>query len=79
MSLPEALVITAGCDPLVDEGVAFADKLEEAGNPAEYLCFATPIHGFANQTALRSEPNVLRALIAGFVRRQAKLGDAKAH
>lgn len=78
MSLPEALVITAGYDPLVVEGVAFAEKLAQAGVPTEYLCFATQIHGFANQTALSGDPYLLRDVIAGFVKRHATSGDANA-
>ena len=64
-----ALVITAGYDPLHDEGAAYADRLSAAGTQVEYLCFATQIHGFANQTMLGSAPYLLRDAIAGFVRR----------
>jgi acetyl esterase len=44
--LPPALVLTAGFDPLVDEGLAYADALVAAGNRASYVCFARQIHGF---------------------------------
>jgi len=46
--LPTTLIITAGHDPLRDEGAEYADALARAQVPVEYECLEGTIHGFMN-------------------------------
>lgn len=46
--LPPALVVLAGCDPLRDEGRAYAARLRDSGVEVEEKCYAGQPHGFIN-------------------------------
>ena len=48
--LPPAQIVTAGFDPLRDEGAAYARRLEQAGVAVDYTCYKDTIHGFATLT-----------------------------
>jgi len=46
--LPPATVLVAECDPLHDEGVAYAERMMEAGNDVELIEYEGMLHGFLN-------------------------------
>ena len=44
--LAPALVVTAGFDPLRDDGAGYAEALGKAGVEVEYRCYDDQVHGF---------------------------------
>src|SRR6185503_12726064 len=44
--LPPAFVLTAGYDPLIDEGRAYAQRLAAAGGKVSYKEYSDMVHGF---------------------------------
>lgn len=64
-----AHVVTAGFDPLLDEGEAYADRMREAGVPVDYHCEEGLVHAFANMSGLgRSAPAAVRRIAAALQR-----------
>ncbi len=60
-NLPPAHIITAGYDPLRDEGHAYFEKLQAAGIPVTYKCYESMIHAFLHMSG--SSPAVKVALM----------------
>lgn len=71
--LPSALVLTAGYDPLRDEGMAYAEALTAAGNRAAYVCFERQIHGFITMGKVLDEAGTAIALCTAELRRALAL------
>ncbi len=67
--LPPALVLTAGFDPLRDEGAMYAERLTAAGNRASCVLFPRQIHGFVTMGKVIDEANTAVALCAAELRR----------
>jgi acetyl esterase len=63
-NLPPAFVLTAGYDPLRDEGLQYAHKLSAAGNRAALVNFERQIHGFLPMGRVIDEANVAVQLCA---------------
>ncbi|MEP7282706.1 MAG: alpha/beta hydrolase [Rubrivivax sp.] len=67
--LPPALVLTAGFDPLRDEGRQFADALSAAGVPTQTVCFERQIHGFITMGRVLAEASLALDLCTAALRR----------
>ncbi|RZI44733.1 alpha/beta hydrolase [Herbaspirillum sp. HC18] len=66
--LPPAFILTAGYDPLRDEGLMYAQRLSEAGNRTTYVCFERQIHGFITMGKVIDEANAAVQLCAAQLR-----------
>lgn len=66
--LPPAIIVTAGFDPLVDDGAAYAKKLDAAGVAVKFKCFDSLAHGFTAFTAVVPAAREACLEIAGMVR-----------
>ena len=68
-ALPPAYVMLAGCDPLHDEGLAYAEKLREAGVEATVADYPGMLHGFVSLQAVLPQAHVALSDAAKSVRR----------
>jgi len=67
-TLPPTLVLTAGYDPLRDEGLALADAIEDTGRPMRRLSYDGQVHGFFRMTAVMGSARPAQEQVAGFLR-----------
>ncbi|MDM0114732.1 alpha/beta hydrolase [Variovorax sp. J22R133] len=67
--LPPSLVLTAGFDPLRDEGLQYAHRLTESGSRSTLVNFERMIHGFVLMGKALDEANTAVALCATELRR----------
>jgi len=66
--LPPAYVITAGGDPLRDEGAEYAERLKQAGVAVTYRHFPGQFHGFFTMGRLLNQANVAVTEIAAWLK-----------
>jgi acetyl esterase len=66
--LAPAVVVTAGFDPLLDQGEAYARRLKEAHVPVAYRCYDSLAHGFTAFTGAVPCADVACREVAGLVR-----------
>lgn len=66
--LAPAIVVTAGFDPLVDQGEAYAKRLRDAKVPVAYRCYDALAHGFTAFTGVVPRADCACREIAGLVR-----------
>jgi acetyl esterase/lipase len=67
--LPPAFVLTAGFDPLVDEGRAFAERLKREGVEVQYREYEDMVHGFGLMGGVLDRANEALAECASALRR----------
>jgi acetyl esterase len=68
IGLPPAYVLTAGADPLRDEGDDYAQRLKEAGVAVTYRHFPGQFHGFFTMGKLLQQANVAASEIGAWLR-----------
>jgi acetyl esterase len=68
IGLPPAYVLTAGADPLRDEGDDYARRLKQAGVTVTYRTFPGQFHGFFTMGKLLQQANVAAGEIGAWLR-----------
>ena len=62
-------MILAECDPLVDEGIAYADRLRAAGVPVELELYRGVTHDFIKMGRVLDEAHHAQAACAAALRK----------
>lgn len=75
--LAPAVIATAGFDPIVDQGEAYAQRLAAVGVPVTYRCYDGLVHGFTAMTGAVPAADAAAREIARLVRARLD-ADARA-
>ena len=70
--LPSTFIMTAGFDPLHDEGIQFADALSKAGVPIQHLDCPGQIHGFLRLGHAIKDAHRVHDIVGTFIRDHAR-------
>jgi acetyl esterase len=68
IGLPPAYLLTAGADPLRDEGDEYAKRLKEAGVPVAYRHYPGQFHGFFTMGRLLQQANAAASEIGTWLK-----------
>ncbi|MCX6279001.1 MAG: alpha/beta hydrolase [Bacteroidetes bacterium] len=66
--LPPTLIIVSGFDPLRDEGIAYANRLKQAGVHVKLSVYEDMIHGFLSYLGILKQAKAAIGEIAGWVK-----------
>jgi acetyl esterase len=65
----QALVLTCAYDPLCDEGIAYAQRLEREGVRVAHLHFSDQMHGFCSQGKIIRAGNTALDMMAAALKK----------
>ena len=65
---PPAYIVTAGLDPLCDEGEAYANALKKAGVDVRFRCCSGQMHGFVGATGVIKQADEVIGEIGAFLK-----------
>nr|WP_180166624.1 alpha/beta hydrolase [Stenotrophomonas sp. SbOxS2]NYT99478.1 alpha/beta hydrolase [Stenotrophomonas sp. SbOxS2] len=74
--LPPALIITAECDVVLDDGRLYRDALFTAGVPVEYIEYPGMVHGFIEMAGVLPATQTAMEQVAAFLSRHLDLATA---
>jgi acetyl esterase len=73
--LPPAFILTAGYDPLADEGMAYARKLEENGARITHVHMSDQMHGFLTMGRVIRASDVALEMAGACLARELRIGE----
>lgn len=75
--LPPAVILTAECDPLRDEGATYAERLRAEGGRADYRMYPGTFHGFVSMFGMLAEADAAVGAAAAALKVAFEEGDTQ--